>query len=51
MKNTDDEDRAFRGGSWHNPAWNCRAYTIDPEARPGYRDGGIGFRVLRRRKP
>mgnify|MGYP001309498213 CR=1 FL=1 len=50
MKNIDDEDRAFRGGSWRYGSTYCRAsdrYGVAPDNRYDY----FGFRVLRRRKP
>jgi formylglycine-generating enzyme required for sulfatase activity len=38
--------RVFRGGSWGNGAGHCRsAYRGD--VAPGYRNGALGFRLLR----
>jgi formylglycine-generating enzyme required for sulfatase activity len=50
MKNTDDEDRAFRGGSWFYGSTYCRASDRFRHP-PVYRYGYFGFRVLHRRKP
>ena len=39
-------DRVGRGGSWGNDAGICRA-SIRSGITPGYRDGFLGFRLLR----
>jgi len=51
VKNIKNEERAFRGGSWDNAAWNCRASNRSG-SEPGDRNINIGFRVVlhRRRK-
>jgi formylglycine-generating enzyme required for sulfatase activity len=36
--------RVFRGGSWNEPAWNCRSAYRDGNP-PEYRIGDVGFRV------
>ena len=49
MKNIDDEDRAFRGGSWCDASSYCRAsyrFRYDPSNRNYF----LGFRVLHRRR-
>jgi len=44
MKNIENEDRAFRGGSWGRTSIYCRAANrISYE--PGYRFVYLGFRV------
>jgi len=50
MKNIDDEDRAFRGGSWNDSSTYCRA-SYRFRGTPGDRDDRLGFRVIKRRKP
>jgi len=54
VKNIDDEDRVFRGGSWYYDSSYCRAsfrrgFTPDNRCDLGFRV--VGFRVLHRRKP
>ena len=49
MKNIKIEDRAYRGGSWFNSSWSCRA-SYRFRGGPGYRSIRIGFRVLHRRR-
>ena len=45
MKNTKNEDCAFRGGSWYNASTYCRAsYRL--WFVPSYRDDNLGFRVV-----
>lgn len=38
--------RAFRGGCWNSPARQCRSANRF-RSDPGFRDGGLGFRLLR----
>ena len=45
MKNIDNEDRAYRGGSWLNASTNCRASNRS-RYDPSDRDNGLGFRVV-----
>lgn len=43
------KERSVRGGAWNNNATHCR--TTNRSSRfPDFRDGSIGFRVLRRDK-
>jgi len=44
MKNIDDEDRAFRGGSWNYATGLCHA-SFRFGFVPGDRDDYLGFRV------
>ena len=49
MKNIDNEERAFRGGSWDCASSFCRASNRcwrPPDSRHFY----LGFRVVHRRK-
>ena len=44
MKNIENEDRAYRGGSWYYAAGYCRAsYRCGSE--PDFRDDRLGLRV------
>jgi formylglycine-generating enzyme required for sulfatase activity len=38
-------ERSYRGGTWHDPAWNCRAASRS-RGRPDTHAVGIGFRVV-----
>jgi len=49
MKNIDDEECAFRGGSWYGDAAHCRASNRNGNP-PDYRSIVLGFRVLHRRR-
>jgi formylglycine-generating enzyme required for sulfatase activity len=49
VKNIEDEDRAFRGGSWDRASSWCRASNRDRFA-PDDRDYYLGFRVVHRKK-
>ncbi len=40
--------RVFRGGSWLDPARDCRS-AIRTGGGPGLRGGGVGFRLARSR--
>ncbi|UCH95391.1 MAG: SUMF1/EgtB/PvdO family nonheme iron enzyme, partial [Candidatus Aminicenantes bacterium] len=43
----DGSHRVFRGGSWDNDAWRCRAAYRSSPVRPAERGSGLGFRLLR----
>ena len=45
MKNIDDEERAFRGGSWSRSSADCRASYRDGYS-PVSRLDRLGFRVV-----
>ena len=49
MKNIENEDRAFRGGSWDLITAVCRESDRD-EYEPGEPYYDLGFRVLHRRR-
>jgi formylglycine-generating enzyme required for sulfatase activity len=38
-------ERSMRGGTWHDPAWNCRS-ACRSRNRPEVRGYGLGFRVV-----
>jgi len=50
MKNIDDEECAFRGGSWCYASTYCRA-SYRGRLDPSHRGYDLGFRVVHRRKP
>ena len=45
VDNTDSSARVLRGGSWNDPAWDCRSASRIRYA-PGYRLNFFGFRLV-----
>ena len=46
VENSRGSYRVLRGGSWFNAAQDCRS-AMRYSFAPGYRDGGVGFRLSR----